>query len=190
MIAAVLSLALLSQAPEPVAGREELTAFSAKRLKLHRRSMGILGGWGVANLAAGGVGWALSTDARARGFWQMTLMWGVVNAALAAGGLIAGRNDDPAALDLKASLDQGDTYQKLFLFNGGLDLAYLVAAGLLHERGARTGDPTFVGYGNALLVQGAFLLVFDLTMFFVHQHLNGQILDRLTVTPNGLGLTF
>ena len=134
MLATLLSLALLTQTPEvtPSAqSRDELTALSARRLRLNRRSMFTLGGWAVANMVAGGIGWGLSTDTRARTFWQGTLLWSTVNLALAVVALITTRTDDPATLDLKASLDQGDTYEKLFLVNGTLDLAYLVTAGLL-----------------------------------------------------------
>jgi hypothetical protein len=191
MLATILSLSLLTQTPAvPSSAREDLTELSARRLRLNRRSMFTLGGWAVANMAAGGIGWGLATDTRARAFWQGTLIWNTVNLGLAVVALIMTRNEDPAALDLKASLDQGDTYQKLFLFNGALDVAYLVTAGLLLEHGKRTGDPQWVGYGNALLVQAGFLLVFDFALFFLHRSVDRAILDRLTVTPNGLGLSF
>lgn len=189
MLTTLLSFALLIQTPA-LTPRDELTEISARRLRIHRRSMFILGGWSVANIAAGSVGWATASDVRARAFWEGTALWSTVNLGLAVIGLIMSRNDDPASLDVKASLDQGDTYQKLFLFNGGLDVAYLVAAGLLLEHGARTGEARWSGYGNALLVQGGFLLVFDLALFFLHQRVNNAILDRLTVTPNGVGLSF
>ncbi len=170
--------------------RDQLTAFSARRLKLNRRSMFMLGGWAVVNMVGGGIGRALSTDARAKAFWEGTVIWNTVNLGLAAVALIMSRTDDPGSLDLKASLSQGDTFEKLFLFNGGLDVAYLVTAGLLLEHGARTGEAQWTGYGNALLVQAGFLLVFDLTLFFLHRSIDTAILERLSVTPNGVGLTF
>ncbi len=71
-----------------------------------------------------------------------------------------------------------------------LDLAYLVTAALLLEHGARTGEASWTGYGNALLVQAGFLLVFDFTLFFLHRSLSREILDRLTVNLGGLGLNF
>ena len=189
MLTTLLSLALLTQTPV-IPTPDEVTEITARRQRLTRRSMFILGGWGLANVAAGSIGWGFATDPRARGFWEFTALWGAVNLGLAVVALIATRNDDPAALDLKASLSQGDTYEKLFLFNGALDLAYLVAAGLLLEHGSRTGEPLWTGYGNSLLIQGGFLLVFDFTLFMLHRNVDKAILDRLTVTPNGLGLSF
>lgn len=148
------------------------------------------GGWAAANLLGGGIGFALASDPRARTFWEFTLMWNAVNLGLAVAALIATWNDEPSTLDLKASLSQGDTYEKLFLFNGGLDVAYLVAAGVLLEHGARTGEVRWTGYGNSLLVQASFLLVFDLAMFVLHRNIDHSILDRLRVSPSGLGLSF
>ena len=118
------------------------------------------------------------------------MMWNSINLGLALVGLLMTLNADPASLDLKASLSQGDTYEKLFLFNGGLDVAYLVAAGLLLEHGSRTGEVRWTCYGTALLIQAGFLLVFDLTLFFLHRNIDNAILDRLAVTPNGVGLSF
>ena len=189
MLAMILTVSLLAQT-EPPRSHDELTAFTARRLRIHRRSMLVLGGWSLASIAAGSVGWASASDVRARTFWEGTALWSTVNLGLAVIGLFMSRNDDPASLDLKAFLDQGDTYEKLFLFNGGLDVAYLVAAGLLIEHGGRTGETRWVGYGNALLVQAGFLLAFDLTLFFLHRSVDRAIFDRLSVTPGGVGLSF
>lgn len=175
---------------EPTLAPDEVAAFTARRLTLTRRAMFTLGGWSVVNLAAGGVGWGLSTTPRAIAFWQGTLWWNTVNLGLAVVALLMTWNDDPAALDLKATMSQGDTYEKLFLFNGALDVAYLAAAGLLLEHGARTGEGQWTGYGHALLVQGGFLLLFDLGLFFLHRRIDRDLFDRLSVTPGGLGLSF
>ncbi len=161
-----------------------------RRLTLQKRSMFILGGWAVANMGAGGIGWGLSTTPRAQAFWQMMLFWNTVNLGLAVVGLVMAFTDDPAALDLKATMAQGNLYERLFLFNGGLDVAYLVAAGLMLEHGARTGEGQWTGAGHALLIQGGFLLVFDLALFFLHRNIDNALLDQLTVTPGGLGLQF
>jgi len=186
-------LSLLAQAPSLVpvdSARDELTAFNARRLKLLRGSMGVIGSWALVNMAGAGVGWALSRDDRARTFWEGTAIWNTVNLGLGVIGLLMSRHDDSAELDLKASLSQGDTYEKLFLFNGGLDVAYFVGAAFLLEHGSRTGEVKWTGYGNALLVQAGFLLVFDLALFFLHRRIDQQLMNRLVPTPNGVGLTF
>ena len=49
----------------------------------------------------------------------------------------------------------------VFLINGGLDLAYIGAGIGLARWAAHRGDPIREGWGQALVTQGAFLLVFD-----------------------------
>lgn len=196
VLAVALSAAPMRSAPvrttpsENFRAPDEVTEFTQRRLTLTKRSMTLLGGWAVANMVAGGIGWALTTTPRAQAFWQGMLIWNTVNLGLAVVALVMAFNDDPAALDLKASMAQGDTYEKLFLFNGGLDVAYLVTAGLLLEHGARTGEGQWTGYGHALLIQGGFLLVFDLALFFLHRNIDHAMWDKLSVTPGGLGLQF
>lgn len=189
-------MTLLTAAPvrttpsENFVAPDEVVEVTARRLKLQKRSMGVLGGWGAANMIAGGIGWGLTTTPRAQAFWQMCLLWNTVNVGLAVVGLYMAFTDDPAALDLKGTMAQGQLYEKLFLFNGGLDAAYLVAAGLMLEHGARTGEGLWTGAGHALLIQGGFLLVFDLALFFLHRNIDSDLFDKLSVTPGGLGLQF
>jgi len=61
--------------------------------------------------------------------------------------------------------------QNLFLLNAGLDMAYIVTGLYLNEK-SRTSIKNknrLKGYSTSLIVQGGFLLLFDLFKYFIHQ---------------------
>ena len=79
--------------------------------------------------------------------------------------------------------------------NTGLDAAYITTGLYLKERGTRLNKDQPIGYGNSLVFQGAFLLVFDLFQYAANRK-NGKILDQmlgnwqLGTTQNGIGLSY
>jgi hypothetical protein len=82
------------------------------------------------------------------------------------------------------------TLEKVFFINTGLDVAYMAAAAFLWQRGEATNDRRFVGFGQALLLQGGFLFAFDLTMALLNVNLSNKLFDSLTFTPVGVSGTF
>jgi sulfite exporter TauE/SafE len=83
--------------------------------------------------------------------------------------------------------------EKILLLNTGLDLAYITTGFLLKERGNSRNNLQNIGYGNSLLLQGAFLLIFDLVQYGNHRR-NGKILEKqlsklqIHTSGNGIGL--
>lgn len=181
-------LALLTPAPaadglDPAA----LPAWNTERIELTRDGMYVLGGWGAASVAAGAIGYAIADDARWRGFHLMTAGWGLVDLGLAG---ISLYNNDPAAaatLGPAESLAAQLGIERILLFNAGLDVGYLTLGAWLWERGLRKSDPRLEGFGQAILIQGAFLLAFDLGLYWLEaQH--GETL-RLMLMPGGAGVS-
>jgi hypothetical protein len=63
------------------------------------------------------------------------------------------------------------SYQSFLLLNAGLDVAYMSFGLYLRERSKTSSSADRLrGYGNSLLLQGGFLLVFDLVLYFVNDH--------------------
>ncbi|TBH21569.1 DUF6992 family protein [Thermus thermamylovorans] len=100
--------------------------------------------WGLLSLGAAlfGLWWAQSPFWR--GFFFMNGAWGLVDGAL---GLYALGQEAPGNL------------REILLLNAGLDVLYLLAGALLFLRGRKAPHR---GFGLAILVQGGFLLAFDL----------------------------
>ena len=147
----------------------------------------VLGGWALANIVSGTT-LSFTTKGEAKYFNQFNALWNTINLGLALNGLF---NTGTDSLSLLNSVTGHQTLQNIFVLNAGLDLAY-IATGLFLKEKAKNSDKKDIlnGYGNSLLVQGAFLLVFDAAMFFIHQNNANVTLYPLlgTLTDPGVGL--
>ncbi len=146
-------------------------SYAEQRLTAQKNAMWILGAWAGTSILSG-VGLSVqseNTTLRYLGF--QNIGWGAVNAAIA-GSALFGLGAQFAALDtlgtdgraLLDELSQEQTFAKILLVNAGLDVGYmLVGAALMW--GARNGlarsDEIF-GSGLGVVIQGAFLLIFDI----------------------------
>lgn len=167
-----------------------LEDWNAERHATHRVGMFTLGGWAVGNMGVGAVGFALERDERLRFFHLGNLVWNAVNLGLAAVGLVTSYGPQPATLDAKALLLGSEREEKVFFINAGLDVAYLATAAFLWQRGDATADAKLVGFGQALLLQGGFLLVFDTVMGFLNLRLTDRLLTHVQISPLGVSGTF
>lgn len=171
------------------AGSPHLAQWNADRLRTQRVAMGVLGGWAIANLVVGLVGGLADSDARRRSLYLGSAAWNVVNLAIAGFSLRDAFRANPSSFDLQSSQREGDGLAKALLLNMGLDAAYLAAAAFLWQRGEAVGDARLVGFGQALLLQGGFLAVFDTAFFLlVNRHLRGLWLSPIPA-PNAVGLS-
>ena len=156
--------------------------------------MWVLGGWGAANLAVGAFGMRRAQGEN-RAFHQMNLAWGAVNFGLAAGVWWTATHSDPTSFDLYETVRQHHRLQKIFLFNAGLDVAYIAGGFWLQERAktATRRPERLRGFGKSILLQGAFLFVFDLGACLYQQGLEHKLRPflqntSLGITDQGIGL--
>jgi len=118
---------------------------------VQRRIPRQLGAWALASVVAGA---AVEVAGRRRGhaamagFGRQCLLWGVVDGAIAAFG--QARVDRPVA---------SERLRRVLWANAVADVGYVVG-GLLW---ARRGTPAAPGSGAAVALQGAFLLVLDVS---------------------------
>ncbi|MBK7867600.1 MAG: hypothetical protein IPJ75_11820 [Ignavibacteriales bacterium] len=164
-----------------------LKEFENTKNEINRTGMLVLGGWALANIVSGTT-LSFTTQGEAKYFNQFNALWNTVNLGLALNGLL---NTGTDSLSLYNSVTGHQTLQNIFVLNAGLDLAY-IATGLFLKEKAKNSDKKDIlnGYGNSLLVQGAFLLVFDAAMYFIHQNNANVTLYTLlgTLTDPGVGL--
>jgi len=164
--------------------------FEASKNDINRTGMFVLGGWALANIISGTT-LSFTMKGEAKYFNQFNALWNTVNLGLAVNGLL---NTGTDTLSLYNSVTGHQTLQNIFVLNAGLDLAYIATGFFLKEK-AKTSEKKelLTGYGNSLLVQGAFLLVFDAAMYFIHQN-NANVnlyplLGSLTEPGVGIGMT-
>ncbi|TAF56735.1 MAG: hypothetical protein EAZ62_00725 [Sphingobacteriia bacterium] len=157
---------------------------------VHKTNLAVLTAWSGVNILQGSIS---ATNAKGvdKAFFQMNAYWNVVNLGLATYGWIRLRQDTQKEWTLAQNTKAQHQVEKLLLLNTGLDLAYLSTGLYLKERGNRLNNPQTEGFGNSLLLQGTFLLVFDLVQYQRHRR-NGKALENKMgewqLVPAGMGL--
>ncbi|MCC3156611.1 hypothetical protein LJ737_05140 [Hymenobacter sp. 15J16-1T3B] len=146
-----------------------LDALNQQRELLTQQGMGLLGAWALLNLLLSG--WLVARTGRRtvrHHFHLMNVAWGAVNALIATWGIVQAQPLHAAGRTLAASLQAQFELEKLLLLNAGLDVAYLAAGAWLLARAARAGEARperLRGFGQSVLLQGAFLLAFDAGLY-------------------------
>jgi len=167
-----------------------LPAFNQERLNLNKKGFLVLSSWSAANIITGIAGQA-ATGGQAKYFHQMNMIWGAVNLAIALPGYIGARHGN-SDISLAASLKGQSAIEKTFIFNAGLDLAYITGGVWLLEKGnTSNNEDKYKGYGKSVLMQGAFLLLFDAVMFSSHHQHGKKIyraLEGLQLGPDSIGM--
>ncbi len=172
----------------------ELTSINAKRIKTTQTGMLVLGSWALINLAGGSIA-STQTAGATKYFYQGNALWNTVNLGLAGFSLYTLGKVDPSSLSLAESIAEQQKIEQLLLFNAGLDVAYIIG-GLGLKGYAPNGKNTAMleGYGNALLLQGGFLLVFDSVLYYLlHKHGIENLtalLENIQLSSTGIGVSY
>ncbi len=175
---------------------QEMAAFNQRQNLINRRGLYTLTGWAGANLIYGAIAAPL-THGEARYFHGTNAIWGAINLLIAAPG-VAGtyskKRDDNISFGKTLLRQHGQ--EKLYLLNGALDFAY-VGAGVamwgfsdrINKQGTREAVS---GIGKGVLMQGAFLLLFDWTMYIVHSQHAYRKLNHYTsgLVYTGTGVSY
>lgn len=171
-----------------------LESANSKRLHINSSAMWVLGSWAVGNIASGAI-LRNNTSGSRRYFHEMNMIWNVVNLGLAGAGLYGSYTTDPSTLGLWETLQEQQKIEKILLFNAALDLGYMATGAYLIERAKNTTKKPerLKGYGQALILQGAFLLLFDSGVYTIQhtqtQPLLKELIGGIAVSPNSIGIT-
>ncbi len=166
---------------------QTLLSFNTERQHIDQQLMIGLGTWAASNFALSGYGWATAANETEKYFHQMNVMWNTVNMGLALPGYFRAKN---ANLGLNASQSWAaqQKTQKIFLINSALDLGYMASGLVLKQQNSTDASKQaqLEGYGNSLLLQGGFLLLFDLSAYWIHQH-HGRVFEQQKLAHLQLG---
>jgi hypothetical protein len=175
--------------------KTDLVKFEKERTTISKNSMLVLGGWSVLNIVGSGLA-TKTHNSEVRHFHQMNVMWGAINLAIAGLGYIGNANakfDNPT---IASVLKHQNGVEKTYLINGGLDVLY-IGAGLWMNKAAdnQKRPDRFEGWGNSIMLQGGFLLVYDAINYAIHRKhgkkLNGMV-DKVSLNggPGSVSLTY
>jgi hypothetical protein len=172
-----------------------LQSIVQKQFRLQRTSTRILAGWSVANLAVSGIAVGQANGSN-KYFHEMNLYWNAVNVGIAGMGLLGLRKlkESPT---VSSVVREHYTLQKSLLLNTGLDIAYVTSGLWLLDKSktemTQVRSDRFRGFGQAVVVQGGFLLVFDLANYFIHRADSPRLhrlLDQVSLSGNGIRMKF
>ncbi|MEP7110062.1 MAG: hypothetical protein ABI760_18855 [Ferruginibacter sp.] len=169
----------------------DLLSFEIQRINTTKKGMLVLGSWSAANIIAGAIGTS-TANGQARYFNQMNLIWRSTNLLFAGLGYWGATRENTNSLTLSRVILHQNKVEKTFLFNAGLDLAYVTTGLYLTERSKQKADPSKLkGYGNSVILQGGFLFLFDAVMYSLHQWHSKKLanfIDKITVVAGPAGL--
>jgi hypothetical protein len=169
-------------------------SLAIKRATLHRNNMYVLGAWAGVNILQGTISAGNATGSD-HFFHQMNAYWNIANLAIATAGFFAAKKQLTGPHSYERNLKEQHQMEKILVLNTGLDIAYIMTGMYLKERGNRLNHDQPLGYGNSLILQGGFLLVFDIIQYFEHRQ-NGKMLEKMAgswqlgSTSNGVGLAY
>jgi hypothetical protein len=165
-------------------GQVSGSSFYKKSLDINNAGMVVLGSWALSNIAVGAIGWSRNSGQRMY-FHQMNLFWNTVNLAIAGIALYSNITTDYAMWTTDEILTKQLKTQRIFLINAGLDIIYMGTAVALKKIAPRypNHQDRLTGYGNSVLLQGAFLFAFDLVLFGLQRAHRLQFLDQLSFRP-------
>jgi hypothetical protein len=168
------------------------------RNRITEKAMITLGSWALANIVSGFI-IAGQTQGVEKYAWKMNAYWNLVNGGLAIMGYINVRKAMARKYSLAENESEQISFEKLYAFNFGLDLAYIATGFYLREKGMNNSNQKsqdqLSGYGTSIIIQGGFLLIMDGIVLSLH-HKNSVRLNKklkgleLVAGPNGLGLNY
>lgn len=160
----------------------------------NKTNLTILASWAGVNMVQGMVS-ATNAKGADKYFFEGNAYWNLFNAGIATYGLFQLKKEIGKKYTLAENLVAQQKLEKLLLLNTGLDLAYITTGLYLRERGDRLNNDRANGYGGSLILQGAFLLVFDIVQYGNHRR-NGKLLEKeatqlqIMPTSTGVGLVY
>ncbi|MDA0314683.1 MAG: hypothetical protein O2829_08465 [Bacteroidetes bacterium] len=170
----ILTLFFVFTLPGEAQGFTDLDSISQTRLDYNQKGMFILGTWALVNLVWGALG-SFRTKGQRQAFHQMNAYWNVVNLGIAGFGFW--QATQLSVLNFWDVLAAQQQIEKVLLANAALDFGYLVLGLFLIERGRRLEKDKWIGFGKSILLQGAFLLLFDAVLYGFQQQLGIELVE-------------
>ncbi len=156
-----------------------------------RNAMFLLAGWSIANLSLGSYGW-INYSGSQKYSSQMNTLWNVVNLGIASYSILSNTPGVYENMTHTEMLKEHMNMEKLLLINAGLDVLYIGGGLFMNYRSARSekNKDLLKGYGQSVILQGGFLLAFDMIFYIILRQQRMDFFNHIQVHPNGISLNF
>ena len=144
--------------------------------------------WSGINISVGTIGYLTQPKNEWTYFQEMNVFWNIVNLGLAIPGILIKEKKQASIVE---SLKKHNNIQTVYLINAALDISYITAGVFLRLLGSEKNDIRMKGYGSSLLLQGGYLMVYDLVQYILLKRnatklFHANIPIRLTNHSSGL----
>ncbi|OIP83146.1 MAG: hypothetical protein AUK44_06065 [Porphyromonadaceae bacterium CG2_30_38_12] len=174
-------------------GQSSYESFWKSSKQTNQSGMIVLGSWALLNMTVGAYGWAKQTG-EDKYFHQMNFFWNTVNISIAGVAIYQNIATDSVIYTANEMLQKHISTEKILLINAGLDVVYVGTGFVLRALSNKSVSKKIVlaGYGKSLLLQGAFLFLFDATMYAVMHHQRLEFLKQISavVSSDFVGLHY
>ena len=141
-------------------------------LKLHdtfyknqQQSLLLLSGWSVVNLIGSPIANKNMYNSTTTNeyFHEMNFNWNLLNAGIVGLSHFLVHRDSKREWNLNQLSTKKTKAEKSIIFNMGLDLVYVISGLIMNKNSDvnKDSDNINIGYGNSLIIQGAYLFLFD-----------------------------
>lgn len=177
---------LLLALPLFLMGQTQEESFCLQSSRITQSGMIVLGAWSLANISTGAVGWS-RTSGQQKYFHQMNLFWNTVNLAIAGYGLYTNSLTNSSTIGFAEVFAKHQQTERILLINSFLDLGYIGAGLAMRYLSPKYPNrmEMLKGYGNSLILQGGFLLVFDGILYGIMKNASASLPDDLQLSMTG-----
>ena len=178
---AFISIIILTLSPAPA--QENYPSFYSQTIKTTNAGMYTLGSWAIANMAVGVYGWS-SNSGSSKYFHQMNFFWNTVNLSIAGFAIYNNFHTNFSELSPENIMNRHLRTEKILLINAGLDAVYIGTGFLLRHLslGSSKNSALMKGYGNSIILQGGFLLIFDAVLYGILKTQRVDFLHNLSLS--------
>lgn len=152
--------------------------FESHKNNINHNGMIVLSTWAGANIVGSAIGYGLTNSYEEKQFYLMNGAWGVINLSIGLPGLLS--KTKPSTSIYEVQKNQTKT-EKIFLANAILDVVYITGGFYVKEYAKNQTDSKqqqrFNGFGNSIILQGAGLMAFDVTMTILNNRNRKKHLD-------------
>jgi len=174
-------------------GQADAESFCIESKRITQNGMIVLGAWAAGNIATGAYGWSRYSGSQ-KYFHQMNLFWNTVNLAIAGYALYNNYSTDCAGVPFAEVLAKHHQTERILLINAFADIAYIGTGLTLRYVSPKFPARTDMlkGYGNSLMLQGGFLLLFDGIMYGIMSKASSAVTQNLnlSMSPEFPGIQF
>lgn len=192
MKAICLACMIVCQCSSLFAQQTALDNFNVERQRIAKNGVYVIGSYAAANVIYGAIA-AQNATGSTKYFHEMNAIFNGVTLGISALGIITAKKE--GRLNYVSSLKKQHGLEKLFLFNAGLDLAYIAGGAYMQERAKTTINNSLKqkGYGQSIMIQGGVLFLFDGIMYYLNKKHGEELYKlgesiQLAATRNGIGV--